>query len=78
VALEQEIQVFRSHLHDLLGAGNVNEGRYAIVKGDVIAGPFEDYEAALAAAYERFGLGPFLVKKIETHDTVMFFARDIR
>ena len=78
MALEQEVQVFRSSLHDLLGVGNVNEGRYAIVKGHEIGGPFEDYESALTAAYERFGPGPFLVKRIESVETVLHFTRDLR
>ncbi len=76
--LDHENEVFRSHLLELLGHAGENEGKYAIVKGDEIDGPFGDYESALRAAYERFGLVPFLVKKIERNETAMYFSRDLR
>ena len=76
--LDHENEVFRANLMELLGHANENEGKFAIVKGDVIDGPYADYESALAAAYERFGIGGFLVKKIERNESVLFFARDLR
>lgn len=77
MTLERELQAYRSHLDDLLGPDDVNEGKYTVIKGDEIQGPFEDYDSALAFAYDRYGLGPFLVKKVERHETVHHFGRDL-
>jgi hypothetical protein len=77
MALEQELRVYRATLGDLLGVGDVNEGKYTAIKGDRSLGVFDGYEDALKAAYEAFGLGPFLVKKIERHESSVFFARPI-
>ena len=78
MALEQEVQVFRDHLIDLLGVNDINEGKYTVIKGDDIRGPFETYESALEAGYNRHGLTSFLVKKIERNETVMCFSRDLK
>jgi hypothetical protein len=77
MALEEELQVYRLHLIDMLGVHDVNEGKYTVIKGDVIAGVWPTRQEALAAAYDRFGLGPFLVKKIERNETVLYFSRDL-
>lgn len=78
MALEHELQVYRAHLIDMLGVNDVNEGKYTVIKGDEVAGIWPNREEALAAAYARFGLGPFLVKKIERNETVLHFSRDLR
>ncbi len=78
MALEHEVQVFRDHLIDLLGVNDINEGKYTVIKGDDIRGPFEIYESALEAGYNRHGLTSFLVKKIERNETVMYFSRDLK
>lgn len=77
MSLEREIQQFKIHLSDLLGPFCENEGKYAVVKGDEINGPYPDYESALKHGYERYGLVSFLVKKIERVESVMFFAREM-
>jgi hypothetical protein len=48
------------------------------IKGDLVAGIFGTYDDALAAAYRNFGIGGFLVKKIERVESVLHFTRDIR
>jgi hypothetical protein len=78
MALEHELQVYRLNLIDMLGVNDVNEGKYTAIKGDEIIGPFPDYESSLDAAYKRFGIGGFLVKKIERVETVLHFSRDLR
>jgi hypothetical protein len=77
MALETEMQVYRLHLLDLLGVNNINEGKYTVISGDRIRGPFETYESALDFGYSHYGLTPFLVKKIERNETVMYFSRDL-
>ena len=78
MSLENENQVYRLHLIDLLGVNNVNEGKYTVVKGEDIQGPFDTYEEALSFAYDRHGIAPFLVKKIERNETVLYFSRELR
>lgn len=78
MALEHELQVYRLHLIDMLGDNDVNEGKYTVIKDDVIAGVWPTRQEALAAAYEWFGLGPFLVKKLERNETDLYFSRDLR
>ena len=78
MALEYEVQVYRAHLMDMLGVNDLNEGKFVVIKGDEISPPFETYDEALEAAYARHGLGPFLVKKIERNETVLYFSRDLR
>jgi hypothetical protein len=77
MALEYEAQVYRTHLMDMLGVNDVNEGKFVVIKGDEISPPFETYEEALEVAYARHGLGPFLIKRVERNETVLYFSRDL-
>src|SRR4051812_25973271 len=54
VALEKELETFRRELSALL-ADPANRGQFALVHGDVIAGIYPSFDAALSAGYERFG-----------------------
>jgi hypothetical protein len=72
--LEHEMRVYQGNLIDLLQ----NEGKYVLVCGDKMSGPFETYEAALENGYEQFGLVPFLVKRISKTEPVHYFSRDLR
>ena len=73
MALENELSVYNRHLIDLLA----HEGKFTLVCGEEIGGPFETYEAALQAGYERFGLVPFLVKQIRRAEPIHYFSRDL-
>ena len=77
MALENELQFYRLHLIDMLGVGDVNEGKYAVIKGTDVQGPFDTYEDALGAGYGRHGLVPFLVKNIERNESVLYISRPI-
>ena len=78
MALENELQYYRLHLIDMLGVNDINEGKFTLIKGGDIQGPFDTYEDAIGAGYDRYGLVPFLVKKIERVETVLEFTRDLR
>ncbi len=77
MALENEIQYYRLHLIDMLGEDGINEGKYAVIKGNDFQGAFDTYEEALDAGYGRYGLVPFLVKKIERSESILYFSRTI-
>jgi hypothetical protein len=74
VAFEHELQVYRAHLEELLGPGDVHEGKYTAIKGDVVAGVYPTLDDALRAGYDRFGLDEWLCKKIERVETIYFFS----
>lgn len=62
---------------ELLGPDDVNEGKFTVINGSDIGGPFDTYEDALQYGYDRHGLVTFLVKKIERNETILYFSRDI-
>jgi len=77
MALDGELQFFRSHLIDMLGFNGENEGKYVVIRGTDVLAPFDHYEDALEAGYGRHGLVPFLVKKLERNESVLYFARPL-
>ncbi len=77
MALENELQFYRLHLIDMLGVNDVNEGKFTVIKGNDVQGPFNSYEEALEAGYSRHGLVPFLVKKIERNESILYFSRPL-
>lgn len=72
--LDRELATFKKELPNLLA----NEGKYAVVHDDEVAGVYESYADALAIAYDKFGLDNFLVKKISAQEQVSYFSRDIK
>jgi hypothetical protein len=77
MSLNQELQVYRLHLIDMLGVNDVNDGKFVLIKGEHILGMFDTFEAALDTGYDRCGLTPFLVKKIERNESILYFSRPV-
>jgi hypothetical protein len=73
MALEKEQATYARELPRLSGSA----GKFVVIHGDEVAGMYDTYDDALTVAYERFGLSPFLVKKIEVIETVHRFTRDL-
>lgn len=73
MALEVEKHTYQEHLAELQG----QIGKYVLIQSDQIVDVYAAYEDALKAGYERFGLGGFMVRRIETPETVHSFTRDI-
>ncbi|HRQ76938.1 MAG TPA: hypothetical protein PK098_13575 [Phycisphaerales bacterium] len=73
MALEQELKTYERELETLLA----HEGQYALIAGDEVLGIFAVYEEALREGYDRVGVKPFLVKKIETVERLFHFSRDL-
>jgi len=71
--LEKELATYES----LLPMLKENEGKFALIEGKDLLGTFDSYEDALKIGYERCGLKPFLVKRIEANESVAFFSRDL-
>jgi len=70
-ALEKELETYRQKLPGML----LEEGKFALIHGDQVAGTFDAYADALTEGYKLFKLEPFLVKQIQAVEQVHFIAR---
>ena len=73
MGLEKEKQTYKVKLPILLA----DEGKFALIKDDNVVGVFDTYADALQEGYRQFGVAPFLVKQIQSVETVQFFTRDL-
>ena len=73
MALERELKTYNDQLTNLLP----NEGKFVLVHDSDVVGIYDTYEDALKTGYEKYGLAPFLVKKIQTVEQVQYFTRDL-
>jgi len=71
MALEKEVKTYQDKLSEL----KADEGKFVLISGTEIAGLFTSYEDAIQEGYAKFGLHPFLVKKIEAIETIQFISR---
>jgi hypothetical protein len=68
--LQEEQQTYNDHLQELLK----DENKFVLIHQGEIVGIFEKYEEALTQGYEKFGVNPFLVKKIEAVEAAHFIS----
>lgn len=73
MTFEIETAVFQAHLAELLPS----EGKFVLIKGEAIDGPFDTYDEALEVGYRQYGPTPFLVKQIRAAEPIQYFARDL-
>ncbi len=59
--LEREFATFEKNKAWLL---QKHEGKFALVKREVVLGTFDTFEKAYEAGLDQFGTDPFLVKQI--------------
>ena len=71
MALETELKTFEEKLPELLA----NEGKFVLIHGKDIEGFFVAYEDAVSEGYAKFGLDPFLVRRILATEQVQFVTR---
>lgn len=70
---EAERRTYEEHLPELLAS----VGKFVLILGGEIDGPFDTYAAALEAGYERHGVQPFLVKQVTAVEPIQYFSRDL-
>jgi hypothetical protein len=75
-SLERENNAFKRELPRLLETPG-NKGKWALIHGDDLAGLYPDFDSCLAAGYERFDLGTFMVKEVTDTPTVHYFPRNV-
>ena len=71
--LEYEFKKYKDNLDKFVA----NEGRYVLIKGDNEIEFFDTYDDALKAGYEKYGIEPFLVHKINRIETILNFSRNL-
>jgi len=72
MALEKELETFRSKLQELTAE---HEGKLVRIHGNEVVDAFSSYADALKAGYSEFGLEPFLVKQIHAIEQAQFISR---
>lgn len=71
MALEKELATYKAKLPEL----KAHAGKYVLIHGDDVIDTFSSYEDALKEGYAKFGLEPFLVKRIEAVEHAHFISR---
>jgi hypothetical protein len=71
--LEREIKTYTKRLPEL----SAQEGKFVLIEGEEVGGLFETYQDALKAGYEKYGIKPFLVKKISAAESLANFTREL-
>ncbi len=69
--LQKELETYHALRPTLAGS----EGKWVSISEEKLIGIFDSYALALQAAYAACGLKPFLVKKVETIDSVLLVTR---
>jgi hypothetical protein len=72
--LQQEKAVFNAHKDEFLAK---YQGKFVLIKGEVVAGVFDDRFDAIHQGYERFGNVPFLVKRIVEVEVPLSFTSNL-
>jgi hypothetical protein len=72
--LQQELETFQAKLPELL---TTDAGRYVLIHGGEVIRSWETWGEAVDAAYERFGLEPFLVKQVVRDEQSIYVSRDV-
>jgi len=68
MVLESELRVFESHRQEWLRA---HLGKFVVIGNGNVAGFFDDYESALQAGLQKFGLNSeFLVKQVAAEEPI--------
>lgn len=67
--LFQEWNTYRQEAGRLLAEGN--EGKFVLIKNDLIVGIFETWDQAREAGLERYLRSPFLVHQIQTRERIL-------
>lgn len=73
MALDTELATYERELPSLLAS----EGKFVLIQGDQVIGVYDTYRDAVQSGYDRCGLTPFLVKRIQIIEQIQYFTRPI-
>jgi len=71
--LKRELETYERKKADLLAQA----GKFVVIKGDDVIGVYESYADALKIGYDKCGLNPFLVKRIQAVEPINLITRDL-
>jgi hypothetical protein len=71
MALEKELSTYKAKIEEL----KPQAGRFVLIHGDAVIDTFGSYDDALKEGYAKFGLDPFLVKRIDATEQAHFISR---
>jgi len=74
MVLEREYEVFKQKLPDLL---RTMKGKFVLIHGGDVDGPWEDEDAAYTAGCQKFGTDPFLVMLVVEQEEPVRFYQDV-
>jgi hypothetical protein len=66
---QREYRTYEALKSMLLGSA---ENQFVLIKAATLAGIYPDFQSALEAGYEKFGLVSFFIRKIEAVDKPLF------
>lgn len=72
--LDEELKTYEQKKEELL---RNYKGKYVLIKGSELVDIFETEKDAVRIGIEKFGNGPFLVKKIEEQEQTQNFASNL-
>lgn len=72
--LEKELAKYEAERSNLLPT---TEGKFVLIRGDELAGPFDSFADAVKAGYAKFGNVPFLVKQVSLADSPINFVSNL-
>jgi hypothetical protein len=69
-AFQIERQTFEAHKGEW---AKTREGQFVVIRGDEVAGFYEDYEKAFRSAISQFGFGTqFFIKQIYSTEPIFY------
>jgi hypothetical protein len=68
-AIAEEIATYRARLPEMV---REHEGEIVLIKGTDVVGFFPDDSSAEWEGYRRFGIAPFLVKRVVANERVVY------
>ncbi len=63
--LDRELHTYEEHRAELLSRA---EGKFVLIHDGELGGVYDTDTEAVTQGYQRFGIVPFLVRKIASHD----------
>lgn len=69
--LETEMKTYREKLAEL----REHEGKFVLIHGTEVVDFFSTYDDAIKEGYQQFGVTPFLVKRVEAAEQMLFISR---
>lgn len=63
--IEKEVAFYERKRPELVAK---SDGKFVLIKGERVEGTFDDFDEAIGAGYDRFGLEPFLVRRVSAID----------